>query len=51
MKGDGGGYGFLAISEIGDTMELAAGRHDRPAIERLVAQLEDFLARVTVVYR
>jgi len=51
MKGDGGGYGFHAISEIGGAMELAAGRHDRPAIERLTGQLEDFLARVDVVYQ
>jgi HPt (histidine-containing phosphotransfer) domain-containing protein len=51
MKGDGGGYGFQAISEIGGAMESAAGRHDRPAIERLTGQLEEFLARVEVVYR
>ncbi|MFO0707937.1 MAG: Hpt domain-containing protein [Nitrospira sp.] len=51
MKGDGGGYGFTAISEIGGVMELAAGRHDQPAIERQTAQLEDFLARVHVVFR
>lgn len=51
MKGDGGGYGFNAISEIGGVMELAAGRRDQPAIERSTAQLEDFLARVSIVYR
>lgn len=51
MKGDGGGYGFHAISEIGGSMELAAGRHDQPAIERSTSQLEDFLARVAVVFR
>lgn len=51
MKGDGGGYGFQAISEIGGAMESAAGRHDRPAIERLTGQLEEFLARVEIVYR
>ena len=51
MKGDGGGYGFDKISEIGGVMELAAARHDHPAIEQHTAELEDFLARVTVVYR
>ena len=51
MKGDGGGYGFQEISDIGEGMELAAGRHDHPAIERLTAQLADFLSRVTLVYR
>lgn len=51
MKGDGGGYGFDMISQIGGAIELAVGRHDHPAIERLTTQLEDFLARVTVTYR
>ena len=51
MKGDGGGYGFQAISDMGDAMELAAGRHDHPAIERLMTQLADFLSRVTVIYK
>jgi hypothetical protein len=51
MKGDGGGYGFDMISQIGGAIELAVGRRDHPAIERLTAQLEDFLARVTVIYR
>ena len=51
MKGDGGGYGFQAVSDMGGAMELAAGRHDHPAVERLTAQLADFLSRVTVVYK
>ena len=51
MKGDGGGYEFDTITEIGGVMELAAARRDHPAIERHIAQLENFLARVTVVYQ
>ena len=51
MKGDGGGYGFDVISTIGDGMERAAAREDRDAIRRHIAELIDFLARVTVVYR
>ncbi len=51
MKGDGGGYGFDAISTIGDGMERAAAREDRDAIQRYTAELIDFLARVSVVYR
>ena len=51
MRGDGGGYGFNAISAIGGVMELAAGRRDEPAIRRQTAELEDFLARVHIVYR
>ena len=51
MRGDGGGYGFNAISDIGGVMELAAGRRDEPAIQRQTAALEEFLSRVHIVYR
>jgi len=51
MKGDGGGYGFDAISMLGAALEQAAARADRDAIRRHTAELIDFLARVTVVYR
>jgi HPt (histidine-containing phosphotransfer) domain-containing protein len=51
MKGDGGGYGFDAISMMGAALEQAAARKDRDAIRRHTAELVDFLARVTVVYR
>jgi HPt (histidine-containing phosphotransfer) domain-containing protein len=51
MKGDGGGYGFDAISVMGAALEQAAAREDRDAIRRHTAELFNFLARVTVVYR
>jgi HPt (histidine-containing phosphotransfer) domain-containing protein len=51
MKGDGGGYGFDAISMIGGALEQAAAQEDRNAIRRHTAELIDFLDRVTVVYR
>ncbi|MBI3357321.1 MAG: Hpt domain-containing protein [Nitrospirae bacterium] len=51
MKGDGGGYGFDQITEIGSVMELAAAQRDHSAVEQYTAELEDFLSRVTVVYR
>ena len=51
MKGDGGGYGLDAISTMGAALEQAAVREDRNAILRHTAELIDFLARVTVVYR
>jgi HPt (histidine-containing phosphotransfer) domain-containing protein len=51
LKGDGGGYGFDAISTIGAALEQAAAREDRGEIRRHIAELIDFLARVTVVYR
>ena len=51
MKGDGGGYGFEAISTIGAALEQAAAREDRSAIRRHTDELIDFLTRVTVVCR
>jgi hypothetical protein len=50
MKGDGGGYGFNRISAIGEALELATVRQDRPAIERLILELNDFLTRLDVVF-
>ncbi len=50
MKGDGGGYGFDRISEIGSVMELAAERQDSAASEQHIKQLEHFLACVQVEY-
>lgn len=51
MKGDGGGFGFNRITEIGAAMERAAKLEDPSTIEQHIVQLEDFLNRVTVVYR
>lgn len=51
MKGDGGGFGFDRITEIGGAMELAAKLADHSTIEQQIVQLEDFLSRVAVVYR
>ena len=51
MRGDGGGYGFDAISMMGAALEQAATREDLSAIRRHIAELIDFLARVTVVYQ
>jgi HPt (histidine-containing phosphotransfer) domain-containing protein len=51
LKGDGGGYGFDAISTIGGVLEQAAAREDRDVIRRQIAELVDYLARITVVYR
>ena len=51
MRGDGGGYGFDAISTMGAALEEAAAREDQGAIRRHTAELLDFLARLAVVYR
>lgn len=51
MRGDGGGFGFNRITEIGSAIERAAKQEDRSIIEQQIIQLEDFLKRVAVVYR
>jgi HPt (histidine-containing phosphotransfer) domain-containing protein len=51
MKGDGGGYGFDTISEIGSRLEDAVKRQDLATVENCIAELGDFLNRVTVFYR
>jgi histidine phosphotransfer protein HptB len=51
MKGDGGGYGFQEISDIGGVLEEAAVRKDRTVIGQQVAALNEYLAQVEVVYR
>lgn len=51
MKGDGGGFGFDRITEIGAAMELAAKLEDPITIDQHIVLLEDFLKRVTVIYR
>ena len=51
MKGDGGGYGFDAISQTGARLESAAKQQDLPTIKHCIVELEDFLNRVTVFYR
>lgn len=51
LKGDGGGYGFDRITDIGAQLEQSAKEQDNAKIKEQIMQLEDFLGRVTVVYR
>lgn len=51
MKGDGGGYGFQQISQIGEALEEAAMKEDWKMIVEQTEALTAFLARVDVVYR
>ena len=51
MKGDGGGYGFQEISQIGAALEQAATRQDWKVIVEKTEALTAFLAQVDVVYR
>lgn len=49
MKGAGGGYGFDAITEIGDLIEQAALASDDAIITEQTAILEDYLSRLELV--
>ena len=51
MKGDGGGYGFDAISTIGHALEQAALRGDLATIRERTMELTNFLTHVRIVYR
>ena len=50
MKGTGGGYGFDAITDIGQSLEQAAKNKDAEDIRKLVVELSAYLGRVEVVY-
>ena len=50
MKGSGSGYGFEQISEIGSNMEQAAITQDSGQVTELLTGLEDYLARVEIIY-
>jgi HPt (histidine-containing phosphotransfer) domain-containing protein len=50
MRGDGGGYGFAMISEIGHAIEDAAKGKDLVEIRRLVGELQRYLDCVEVTY-
>lgn len=50
LMGDGGSYGFDAISEIGAALEQAATNQDSEKIRRSAGELSDYVERVEVVY-
>lgn len=47
MKGTGGAFGLMQISDIGDEMEQAALRHDENAINTGVQKLEATLGTLS----
>ena len=49
MKGAGGSWGFQAITDIGTSLEEAAGNADTDASRKLVGELSRYLDRVEVV--
>ncbi|MGH7232278.1 MAG: Hpt domain-containing protein [Nitrospiraceae bacterium] len=50
MRGDGGGYGFQEISEIGAALERAAKEENASEIQRQILELSSYLERIVVVY-
>jgi len=50
MKGSGGGYGLKNVTEIGAAIELAALQLDSSAVTEQIQALDDYLARLEVIY-
>jgi HPt (histidine-containing phosphotransfer) domain-containing protein len=50
MKGAGGSYGFDRISEMASTIEQAAKQSDAAIIRQELPRLENYLARIEVVF-
>ncbi len=51
MRGDGGGYGFDTVSEIGAALEHASAHRNAKEVRRHADALLAFLNRVEVVYQ
>ena len=49
IKGEGAGFGFETISDIGRAVELAAEARDVAELERLVRSLGEYLELVEVL--
>lgn len=50
MRGDGGGYGFHPISDIGHALEKAAIERNTADITACIQELFTYLGRIEVVY-
>ena len=50
MKGVGISYGFDKVSLLGKQIEDGAKAEDRPALDAIIADYADYLARVKIVY-
>jgi HPt (histidine-containing phosphotransfer) domain-containing protein len=51
LKGDGGSYGFHAISMMGAELESAAQSGDRATAERVAGQILAYLDQIEVIYQ
>jgi hypothetical protein len=50
MRGDGGGYGFPDISNIGAALEQAGKDQNFSEIHRHIMELSTYLERIEVIY-
>jgi HPt (histidine-containing phosphotransfer) domain-containing protein len=50
MRGVGDSYGFEKVTELGKLIEEGAKEANRALIEKSIAEYEDYLARLKVVY-
>ncbi len=50
MKGCGGGYGFNALSELGEILEQGAQNRNSEAITNAVNDLQAYLEQVEIIY-
>ena len=50
MKGSGGGYGFDAITDVGQSVENAAKNRNVEEIKKGLEALSDYLDRLEVIY-
>ena len=48
LRGSGGAYGILKVTEIGSAIELAAGHDDATELESQLAALEECLSRLEI---
>ncbi len=49
IKGEGGSFGFDAMSEIGAALEQAGKKGDGPSARQLIADLGEYLEKIDVV--
>ncbi len=51
IKGEGGSYGFDAMTEIGRSLEHAAAMRDDSAVTTLARQLLSYMDHLEIVFR
>ncbi len=49
IKGEGGSFGFNAMSDIGAALEIAGKKGDAASSRQLVADLSEYLEKVDIV--